>query len=415
MGRDRVAVVGAGVAGLVTAYLLRERYEVVLFEAGDHLGGHVTTHVVPAGPDRGLVLDLGFMVMNRPNYPLFCRLLAELGVGDIGPSEMSFGYREEGTGFQYVLNWDRGGDLWQELAGLLPAILRFQRAAASLGDGEYGGGEPTLGEFLARHDLRGDVVDRYLIPMTAAIWSADLPRMLEFPVRPLLAFLAHHGLLSLEKGPRWEHVHGGAARYVEALVARLPPATIERRRVRCVRRRAGGVEVVVDGALHRVERAVLACHADEALSLLADASPEEAAALAGWSYQRNVAVLHTDEAAMPPARAAWASWNFVRHPGGAGRLGVTYHLNRLQGHLESHAQYFVTLDAARGVDESKVLTRVEFTHPVYGPASLAAAKRLRALNAAGPVLFCGSYMGHGFHEDAVRSAHDVARALGVGT
>ncbi len=425
MAKERVAIVGAGAAGLATAYLLRDRCEVLLFEGGDHVGGHVATFVIPSGPDRGLPLDLGFMVMNRRRYPLFYRLLEDLGIAEVGESEMSFGYWEEATGFQYALNLDRRGELARrfnrgvpapparELTDMLPAIVRLQRAAAGFLEAPAEG-DPAVRDFLEAHRLHGDVVDRYLVPMAAAIWSMDPAHVLDFPARPLLTFLDNHALLSPDEGVRWEHVHGGARRYVEALLETLPPGTVRREAVRAARRCGQGVELVTAGGARLLaDRVVLACHADEARALMADATPAELDALAAWRYQRNVAVLHTDEAVMPPRRSAWASWNFVREAGAGPRLAVNYHLNRLQGHVDAQAQYFLSLNRRGHVDESKVLARVAFTHPVYGVESFRAQERLRALSASGRVLFCGSHLGLGFHEDAVRSAHDVARLLCV--
>jgi predicted NAD/FAD-binding protein len=413
---ESVAIVGGGCAGLVTAYLLRRRFDVTVFEPADHLGGHAHTVDVRGGPDRGLALDVGFMVMNPRTYPLFYALLSELGVSDLGPSEMSFGYWEPATGFQYALNWDgadraAGDPVSPALRPLLPAILRLQREAMRvLADG--GAGDLTLGAFLETRAVPHDVCARYLLPMTGAIWSTDPRRMTEFPARRLFRVLDHLGLLSLEAPPRWQHVGGGSRRYVDALVASLPPGAVQRRAVRRVARTDSGVLVDSGEGEERYARAVLACHADQARALLEDATAAEADALSAWSYQVNRGVLHTDASVMPPQRESWASWNAARTEDG-GRVVATYHLNRLQGHTAAREQYFLTLDPARPVAEEHVLARVDFTHPVYGPRCGDAQRVLREASAEGPVHFCGSYLGDGFHEDAVRSAHDVARALGA--
>src|SRR5262245_45310081 len=291
MGAETVAVVGAGCAGLVSAYLLRRRYEVTLFEAADHLGGHAHTVTVPSGPDAGRPLDLGFMVMNARTYPRFYRLLAELGIEDLGKSEMSFGYWDPAAGFEYALNWDPArrvlehGAPSRELLAIVPGILRLQREAMRLLS-EGADADLTLEAFVTARGVADEVVQRYLLPMVAAIWSSDPRRMLAFPAAALLRFLDHHGLLSLDAPPRWQHVRGGSRRYVDALVAALPPGAVSRARVRRVRRTEQGVLVATAEGERLFTRVVLACHADEARSLLEEASEEEAAALSAWPYQR---------------------------------------------------------------------------------------------------------------------------------
>jgi predicted NAD/FAD-binding protein len=417
---SRVAVIGAGAAGLTAAWLLRRRHTVTLFEREHHLGGHAWTVEVDDG-GRVIPLDLGFMVFNRRNYPHFTRLLEDLGGIVAEDSEMSFGYYSPGEKAGYVVNWDsrsprpaQSGEVRDLLPGLLGDVLRFCRTAGEdLKAGRLGG--LSLGDYLGRHGFPRDFAERYAIAMGSALWSTPPRSLLEFPAETFLRFFANHGMLTLTDAPQWLHIRGGSRHYVGAIAAAVPganrgPAPVER-----VERLAGGVAVrTAGGEVEHFDHAVLAVHADEVLGLLANPTAEERESFSAWRYHRNDTVLHTDVTLMPPDPALWASWNY-RDEGDAGRgsLFLTYHLNRLQGLRDTRRQYFLTLNPARPVPEDHVLGHYRFTHPVYTAQALAGRDRLAALNGTGRVWYCGSYFGYGFHEDAVRSSVEVARGLGV--
>lgn len=418
---SRVAVVGGGAAGLTAAYLLRERHAVTLFEAAPALGGHATTAVVPDGPDAGTPLDVGFMVLNDRNYPAMHALLAGLPGVRVAPSEMSFGYHSEASGLSYALNWTPGagtpppprkpGDPFLSLMG---EIVRFmRRATRDLAAGTVGDG--TLGAYFADRGCSERLVAGYLLPMGAAIWSASPDDLLACPAAFVLGFYANHGMLALDDPPRWQHVAGGSRTYVAAIREALQGGVRVATPVRAVRREAGGVEVTTDDEQLAFDAVVLAVHADQALALLADATPAERARLGPWRYQRNQAVLHHDAALMPPDPGAWAAWNFAWEPGDAPGRGptVTYHLNRLQGLMGTARPYFLSLNPRRAVDPAAVLATYAFDHPTYDAASVAIQPALRAANGEGRTWLAGSYFGHGFHEDAIRSGMAVAEALGA--
>ena len=417
--RETVAVIGAGVAGLTAAWLLQRKYDVALYEQNDYPGGHTFTVRIQNGPDAGTAIDMGFIVMNHRNYPLFTRVLAELGV-ELGDSDMSFGYRCAASAYTYAGRhigalFAQPGNLcnadhWRMLAD----IVRFNRAATrDLREGALT--DATLGRYLEKGGFSRPFADHYLLAMGSAIWSAPLEQIRDFPVTPFLRFFCNHGLLSLRDRPQWRYVRGGSQTYVEAMLKQFggklhlgtPPSA--------VRRDPSGIELTFpDGRVTRYDHVVLAAHADESLALLADATESERRLLGAWRYLPNQTILHTDEAIMPARRRAWASWNFLRPAPemGTQSVSVSYHMNRLQG-LRTDRQYFVSLNPGGMIPDHLKIHSTVFTHPEYSFESLATHAGLKAMTGENHTHYCGSYFGYGFHEDAVKSAVRVAERMGV--
>ena len=420
--RLRIAVVGAGVAGLTAAYLLDRDHEVTLLERNDYPGGHTHTVVLDRGPDAGLAVDTGFIVMNLRNYPLFARLLAHLGVR-LQDSDMSFSYHCERTGFHYAgtgldgLFAQRRNLASPAFWRLLLDIPRFnRRVRADLAAGRLA--DLDLGEYVDGLGLSRDFGERYLYAMAAAIWSSPAAEIRRFPAESFARFFDNHGLLSLAEASTWKTVAGGSRTYVEAMLRRFRGRVRLGEPVHEVRRSSAGVTVATAAGAERFDQVVLAAHADEALALLADPSPEERRLLVAWTYSRNRTVLHSDASVLPPRRA-WASWNYAREAagtGGGGAAGVapvslTYHMNRLQ-RLATATPYCVTLNRVAPIAAPLVVREMIYTHPRYTRAALASQGELRRRNGAGRTWFCGSYFGYGFHEDAVRAGVEAARGLG---
>ena len=409
----RVAVVGAGIAGLVAARLLRKRYDVTVFEAAGRIGGHTVTTEVQAA-EGSLSVDAGFIVFNEPNYPNFVRLLAGLGV-PTRTTSMSFSVTDERSGTEYAgtnLNTffaQRRNLVRLRHYRLLAEILRFNREAKRLiADGSGG----TLGDFLAARRLSHALAAHYVIPLTAAIWSADPSRILDAPALFLLRFLDNHRLLDLTGRPVWRVVRGGSQRYVERLIEPFRDRIRVRTPVRELRRRTDGVDVATDSGRDRFDEVVVAAHSDQALAMLAEPTREESEVLGAIRYQENRAVLHTDASVLPRRRRAWASWNY-RTPRETGRpVAVTYNLTRLQS-LPTRTAYCVSLNLENAIDERRVIARFDFHHPLFDEAAVAAQARHAEVSGVGRIHYCGAYWGHGFHEDGVVSALAVARRLGV--
>ncbi|QNP41756.1 NAD(P)/FAD-dependent oxidoreductase [Lysobacter solisilvae (ex Woo and Kim 2022)] len=410
----RIAVVGAGIAGLASAWLLSRAHEVVLFEANDYLGGHTHTHAIEMD-GRTYAVDSGFIVHNRAHYPLFTGLLDELGVATRATT-MSFSVHSEASGVEYnatsldALFCQRRNLVSPRFWGMLRDLLHFYRIAPHLLEGNDPG--PTLGEFLAREGFGDAFCDEHLVPMASALWSSPTRQVLEFPARYLAQFMANHEMLQVRARPQWRVVCGGSASYVRAMERHWRVEVRRQTPVRLLRRDAEGVEVVTDTHMEKFDHVVLACHSDQALALLADADEREASILASIGYQDNETVLHTDARLLPRNRKAWAAWNAHVPRDPADACTVSYCMNLLQG-LETPQPLVVSLNRTAAIDPARILRRMRYSHPVYTTASVAAQARRAEIQGRRRTWFAGAYWGWGFHEDGMRSAVDVAQALGV--
>jgi uncharacterized protein len=413
---ETVAVIGAGVSGLTAAYLLTRRYEVTLYEAAPRLGGHAHTHELTDPAGRRLAVDTGFIVHNDRTYPLLRRLFAELGV-QTRPTEMSMSISDAVTGLEFAGGRGATGIFAQRrrlldrrFLALLAEVRRFHRRAtehlARTGDDDL----TTLGDFLRAEGFSPAFIRLYAVPVVSCVWSCGGASALSYPARYLFCFLDHHGMLSIGGSPQWLTVIDGSRRYVDAIARRLN-AIRSAAPVRAVKRHDTGVSLTdASGATMQFDRMVLATHADQALDLLIDATPQEKEVLSPFEYRRNETVLHTDSSLLPATKAARASWNYVVGPYPDTPL-VTYWMNRLQG-LQTDETYLVTLNGADSVDPAKVLDRMDYRHPVYTPDVVAAQRLLPRLNAA-RTAFAGAYHGWGFHEDGCRSGVAAAASFGV--
>jgi predicted NAD/FAD-binding protein len=422
LGREllnvRIAIVGSGISGLVCAHLLHEAHEVVLFEAGDHVGGHTHTHDVEIG-GRKLTVDTGFIVFNERTYPGFIRLLERLGVAS-QPSEMSFSVKDATSGLEWrgtnldTLFAQRSNLFNRDFHRMVLDITRFNRLARELAKAPETHRE-TVGEFLERHDFSREFRDFYLVPLGTAVWSADPTRFDLFPAATLARFFSNHGFLQVSGQPAWRTVQGGSRRYVERIVASLG-ARVRRKAVISVRRpddAAGGVEVTARGGPpERFDRVILACHSDQALGLLADPSPAEREILGAMPFQENQATLHTDASVMPRSRKAWGAWNAWIPPSPRGRATLTYDMVRLQS-LDSPTPVLVSLNMDDRIDPAQVVRRLTYHHPAFSPASVQAQRRHAEIDGVRATHYCGAWWGYGFHEDGVQSALRVTRKLGA--
>lgn len=410
----RVAVVGSGIAGLASSWLLSPLHDVTLFEANDYFGGHTHTHAVEVA-GRHHAIDSGFIVYSPRHYPLLTRLLAELGV-DSQSTTMSFSVRSEASGLEYNagsldgLFCQRRNLCSPRFLGMVRDLLRFYREAPALLLHPDAG--PTIGEYLRLRGYGAAFRDEHLVPMASALWSSPPARILEFPARYLAQFMANHQMLEVSGRPVWRVVQGGSASYVRALRARWKVDERIPCAVRSVRRRPGEVVVSHDGGRESFDHVVLACHSDQALALLTDASDRERSILGAITYQPNDVVLHTDAALLPRRRKAWAAWNALIPREPAMACTVSYCMNLLQG-LDSPEPLVVTLNGSHAIDPAKVLRRMRYHHPLYTHAAVAAQQRRPEIQGVARVWFAGAYWGWGFHEDGMRSAVEVARGLGV--
>jgi predicted NAD/FAD-binding protein len=400
----KIAIIGSGIAGNVVAHHLHRAHDITVFESASHIGGHTHTHEVELDGERHQI-DTGFIVFNDWTYPNFIALLHELGV-ESQPSAMSFSVRNEISGLEY--NGTSLNSLFAQRLNLLrPSfhriirdILRFNRCAPQILDLKE---EFALGDYLARERYSRPFIDNYLIPMGAAIWSTDPARMLSFPAQFFVRFFHNHGMLSVDQRPQWRAIRGGSARYVDKLIAPFKNRIRVNTPVERVWRMPDRVMVKArDAEAERFDHVFFACHSDQALRLLADPSTLEREVIGAITYQPNEAVLHTDTALLPRKKLAWAAWNY--HVGaGQSAATLTYNMNILQNLTARHT-FCVTLNRTADIAPEKIIKRLNYDHPLYTPAGVAAQQRQHEVNGANRTFYCGAYWRNGFHEDGVVSA-----------
>jgi len=410
----KIAVVGSGIAGLGSAWLLSRTHEVTLFEANDYLGGHTHTHDMEL-QGRNYAVDTGFIVFNGAHYPLLTQLFAELGVAS-QPTAMSFSVQNQASGMEYNANTldslfcQRKNLLSPRFLRMAADIVRFYRKAPALL--QHTGSGPTLGEFLTAGRYSAAFRDDHIVPMAAALWSMSAAQVLEFPLLHLLRFMDNHHMLQINGRPEWRVVAGGSQRYVDAMRARWKV----HERIGCpVRGIVGigdGVQVDSADGPETFDHVVLACHADQALALLRDATPTERRILQSMPFQDNEVVLHTDARLLPKQRKAWAAWNAYVPASGHARCTVSYCMNLLQS-LDAPEPIVVTLNRTDEIDPARILRRLRYRHPLQTTTSVAAQARKAEIQGKRHLWFAGAYWGYGFHEDGLRSAVDVAQGLGV--
>jgi predicted NAD/FAD-binding protein len=415
---QRIAVVGAGIAGLSAAWLLSRVYDVTLFEANNYLGGH--SHTINVTLDGVTApVDTGFLVFNDRTYPQLIALFDHLGIASCS-SDMSFSVRIAAENIEWAgsnLNAvfaQRRNLLRPRFWGMLSDILRFNREATAIAQGD-GNFAVTLGEFLTAGAYGRTFRDWYLLPMAGAIWSCPVATMLNYPARTFFAFCANHGLLQISDRPQWRTVIGGARTYVDRLAAEIGDVRVNTPVVAVSRGPAGAMLTLASGDTRQFDAVVLACHSDQALRLLGDADAAERAVLGAIRYQDNRVLLHTDERFLPRSRAAWSAWNYHAQDTAAQvqPVGVSYLINQLQP-LPFRRPVIVTLNPGDEPRPETVIDRYSYAHPVFDQAGIAAQARLPQLQGRRNTWFCGAWAGYGFHEDGLKAGMAVAEALGVG-
>lgn len=410
-----IAIIGSGISGLTSAYLLNRRHQVTVFEASDWIGGHthtVETHV--AG--KTYAIDTGFIVFNDWTYPNFIRLLETLGVS-YKPTEMSFSVTDPRSALEY--NGHSLNSLFAQRRNLFSLrflrmvrdILRFNRQAL---DDQISGRineTTTLGEYLREHNYGDAFINQYIVPMGAAIWSMSLGDMLNFPLQFFIHFFNNHGLLSVSNRPQWCVVEGGSSAYIEPLCASFKQHIRTQCPVARVERDELGVTVYSATGRERFDKVIFACHSDQALKLLAEPRPLEREILGALRYADNDVVLHTDTRLLPTRKLAWASWNYRLGGPTEQPAAVTYNMNILQG-ISSPTTFCVSLNQTAQIDPTQILARYTYAHPQYSLSGVAAQARWLELQGHAHSYFCGAYWANGFHEDGVVSGLRVAREFG---
>ena len=412
----RIAIIGTGISGMAAGYLLSEAHEVTAYEASSTIGGHTATVDVPLG-GRTWPVDTGFIVFNHRTYPHFTRLMDHLGVAS-QPSVMSFSLQDCQSGLVFspsslnALFVQRKNLIRPAFYRMLVDAWRFRREAPKLLDSADEGA--TLEAYLRAHRYSAEFIDRFLIPMGAAIWSAGPGAFRRFPARFFAEFFENHGFLNIADQPRWRVIKGGSRSYIGPITRPFASRIRLNRPVVAVSRSTDRVTVkTADGGADDFDHVVIATHSDQALALLADPSETERAVLGRIGYQENQVVLHTDTGVLPSRQAAWASWNYLTPEQPSDRVALTYNMNMLQG-LDAPEIFCVSLNIGDRIDPAKIIRQFVYGHPIYTPGSLAARRRHAEISGVNRTSYCGAYWGYGFHEDGVNSALAVCRPFGKG-
>lgn len=413
----KIAIIGSGISGLTSAYLLQKQHDVTVYESAERIGGHTATvEVQEAGKIRAI--DTGFIVFNDWTYPNFIRLMDEIGVVS-KPTEMSFSVSCQRTGLEYggnnlnTLFAQRRNLLNLPYLGMLKDILRFNKEAIQdLENGQLKA-DITLGEYLQDRGYGKRFAEHYLIPMGSAIWSSTLDEMMDFPLVFFVRFFKNHGLLSVSDRPQWRVIEGGSSAYLQPLVDRFKDKIVLNADIKAVQRSDHNVVLeFAEGHSEMFDEVVFACHSDQALALLADSSKDEQEILKAIPYRNNDVVLHTDTHLLPKAKLAWSSWNYHLSDVRDEPATLSYNMNILQ-HLDSDTTYVVTLNQTDMIDQSKILGRFQYAHPTFTLEGIQAQSRWSEINGVNRTWFCGAYWRNGFHEDGCWSGVRVAEGLGV--
>lgn len=402
----KIAIIGSGIAGNTIAWHLHQQHDITVFEAGSHIGGHTHTHTVEKF-GQSYQIDTGFIVYNDRTYPNFIQMLDTLGVAT-QPSLMSFSVRDENTGLEYngtslnSLFAQRRNLISPKFIGMIQDILRFNKEAPELL--KDSATEITFGDYLNQHGYGQAFIHQYIIPMGSAIWSADPKQMFSFPAKFFIRFFHNHGMLSVNDRPQWRVIQGGSARYAEKLTAGFKDKILLNTPIEQVKRNNNQVTIKAKNRdAENFDWVFFACHSDQALTLMSDATAQEQAILGAIPYQLNDIVLHTDASLMPKRKLAWAAWNYHLTKTAIGRSAVTYNMNILQS-LTSPEPFLVTLNHTANIDETKIIKRLKYHHPVYTHAGIAAQAQHASISGKNRTCYAGAYWRNGFHEDGVYSA-----------
>lgn len=410
----KIAIVGSGISGLTCGWLLHRRHDVHIFEAADYIGGH--THTVDFELEgRQYSVDTGFIVCNDRTYPNFLTLIDHLDVSRT-PSPMGFSVCCDATNLEYCgsglsgLFAQKRNLIRPQFLRMVSDILRFNREGSR--DADQVADDITVGQYLDRHHYSDWFTKYYLLPMGAAIWSCPTGTFRSFPIRFILEFYRHHGLLSLTNRPTWYVIDGGSKRYIEALTGPFRERIRLNSPVQSVHRDSDRVVVYSDGGPEEFDEVIFACHSDQALKLLHVPTSDERRILGAFPYQSNEAVLHTDTAVLPRRRSVWSSWNYRIRPDADDCATLTYDMNQLQ-HIDSEHQFCVSLNDVDDIDRSRIIGKYRYAHPVFTVDRRRMQQRHAEVIRTNRTSFCGAYWGNGFHEDGVSSGLAVCRQFGA--
>ncbi len=409
----RIAVIGSGISGLSAAHYLSKKNKVDLFEKEDHFGGHSYTIDIKDNKNH-VPVDIGFIVFNFKTYPNFVKFLNDNGI-EIEKSNMSFSVSVKETDIEYcgkglfgifsnkknLLNFD--------FFKMFFEIIKFYKKSNDLKNIEE---NLTLDDFLKREKMSKYFINYHIIPMVSAIWSMPPYEAKQMPLKFFLRFFQNHGLFNIKNRPQWYTIKNRSRTYVKKILETISGEYYKNYRINKISRFSNGVKVYYGGnnEFFDYDKVVIATHADEALSLIADPTQEEKSILANFKYKNNIATIHTDESLMPKNKKAWSSWNSSVNKDNTFETSITYWLNLLQN-LKINKNIFLSLNPFLKIDQKKIISKVKFTHPYYDKEALENQNRLKNIQNKKNLLFCGSYFGYGFHEDGIKSSLEMIKSF----
>lgn len=416
--KQKIAVIGSGIAGLTSAYLLSQDHEVTLFEANDYLGGHThTKHVNVQG--KSYPVNTGFIVFNDWTYPNFIKLMDRLNVPS-EESDMSFSVRDENSGLEYngtnlnTLFAQRSNLINPRFIKMVLDILKFNKATVEQLSCDSVSEHETLGEYLQRNGYSKAFIYQYIVPMGSAIWSASIDVMMDFPLKFFLQFFNNHGMLSVDERPQWRVISGGSSAYIDPISAPFKDRIHLSCPIKKVKRFDDHVEIITaSNESYHFDQVIFSCHSDQVLNMLESPSDDELQILGAIPFQKNDVVLHTDTKLMPKRKLAWASWNYHIAQRKSEYAMVTYNMNMLQNFHDAPETFLVTLNRTHEIDPAKIISRYDYAHPVFSLDGVKAQSRHSEINGKNRSHFCGAYWLNGFHEDGVNSALRVVKEFGV--
>lgn len=411
-----LAIIGTGIAGMGCAHFLHKRYELTVVEQDNYIGGHTNTVVIDED-GTPVYIDTGFMVFNFQTYPNLVKLFEEIGA-PVKKTEMSFSVQHVPTGLEYCgsglngLFAQRKNIFSPKYIKMLMQITRFNSESVKVLDNpKYN--NYSLKEYIRSEGYGDDMLWKYLIPMSSAVWSTPMEEMLEFPIVTLVRFFKNHGFLGLNTQHQWYTLQNGSQAYRQLLIEPFKDKIqINNGAVNVKRENGKAFVTTADGATRAFDKVIFACHADQTLRLLENPTADEKRLLSPFNYQANSATLHTDESLMPKTKRTWSSWNYrIENRNGTLVPTTIYWMNSLQG-VSKKKNYFVSINAVPGtVDPEKILKVIGYEHPLFDVSTMQAQEELHLLNQSGPLYYCGSYFKYGFHEDAFKSAVDLCKDL----
>ncbi|MAP66599.1 MAG: FAD-dependent oxidoreductase [Candidatus Marinimicrobia bacterium] len=410
----KIAIIGSGISGLTSAFLLSKKHEVFLYEKNDYIGGHTHTHEIYEN-DKKINVDSGFIVYNENTYPNFMKLLDILKI-ESQHTTMGFSVKSDSNDFEYAGNsihsiFAQKSNIFRpSFLKMIYQILRFNKISKN----EYNNIDEnvTLNDYLLKFSFSEKFVNHYIIPMGAAIWSTSPKKMLNMPAKFFIRFFQNHGLLKVINRPQWWVIKNGSKQYVKKIIKPFENNIVLNCKINSISRSNEKVTIKFDKSEKIFDAVVIATHSDQALELLSDSTDAENQILGSIKYQKNSALIHTDKSILPKRKIAWSSWNYLLNESSDNLVTLTYNMNILQT-LKSKKVYCVTLNNTTSIDESKIIKKIIYHHPLFDLESVKAQNQKNKICGSNNTYFCGAYWGYGFHEDGVNSALDVCKKFGI--